>query len=117
MVKEDYEIGLLRAKYLDLANVTFTQEQYNACEGYIDSFLETIPEGGKPADVIKTEFDKIEHRKNKQRKELNEFLKDKGELERTDIKLQGEKDIVIEGLHDKKTVCWMVARDNGLFNG
>ena len=43
-------------------------------------------------------------------------MKDKGELEKTDIRNQGEIEIQIEALHDKKTICWVVALKHGLLH-
>jgi len=111
---KDYSLGHLRAKYLDMANMSFTTQQYLEAEGHIKSFMDTIKEDTEPAKELTKEFDIIEVRKHAQKKELMHHLEDKGELEKTDIKMQGELEIVIEALHDKKIVCWNVSQRHGL---
>jgi len=115
-MSDDYEIGILRAKYLDLANLSFAGGHYVECEGMIKNFLDTIPDDKKCAEEINVEFDKINERKIKQKDKLKEYLKDKGELEKTDLRNQGESEITIEALHDQKTVCWVIAMKHGLLH-
>lgn len=109
-------IGMLRAKYLDMANMNFATGQYLEAEGDIKAFLDTIKDGTKAAMDIKIEFDKIEQRKHMQRKQLDEHIQGKGELERTDLKNQGRLEIEVDALHDKKVICWYLAQVHGLFD-
>ena len=109
-------IGHKRMKYLDLANMYFIQGDYISAEGCIVSFLETIKEDSPESEIIKKEFDKIEVIKNKQYKQILDFIKDKGECERSDIKIKGEQEILVESLHNKKTVCWNMAMTRGMFD-
>ena len=112
----DYSIGHLRMKYLDLANMTFTQQQYILCEGYLTSFMETVDDNSESSKKIKEGFDRIELQRRLALNQLMDHVKDMGELEKTDTKNQGELEITVEGLHDKKTICWTVALSQGLFH-
>ena len=49
---KDYSIGHLRAKYLDLANMSFTQGEYLQAEGHIKAYLDTIPDNTEAAQTI-----------------------------------------------------------------
>jgi len=111
---KDYSLGHLRAKYLDLANMSFTQGEYLQAEGNIKSFLDTIPQETEAAKQITQDFNIIEIRKQQQKKELYAHIQGKGELEKTDIKNQGNMEIEIEALHDKKVICWNTAMKYGL---
>jgi len=108
-------LGIERMKYLDLANMSFSNGEYDLTEGAINSFLETIKDGSDAAKMITIEFDKIELNKKADTHRLNEHLKTLRTLERTDVKNKGNQEIRIEYLHDKKTVCWTVAMKHGLF--
>jgi len=112
----EYSIGHKRMKYLDLANLTFTQGEYEMALGYINAFMETIEENTRSAELIKEQFDNIEIKMKNDRKELKEHIKDMGELEKIDTKRKGELEIAIDGIHDKKTACWNIAMVEGLFN-
>lgn len=114
--KMDYSIGHLRIKYLDLANVSFAQNNYIGANGYVDSFLDTIKEETKSGQVIKEEFDKITLMKRQRLDSLVESIKDLGYLEKKDVKNSGKEEIEINTIHDKKEVCWRVAMKEGLFN-
>lgn len=114
--KMDYNIGHIRMKYLDMANMSFTQGNYKECEGFITAFLETIKDDGAEADMIRKNFDSIERIKRERKRDLSEHIKDLGELERVDTKAQGELEITIESLLDRKTICWNVAMKQGLFH-
>jgi len=106
---KDYSLGHMRAKYLDLANMTFIRENTTECAKNLDSFLDTIPPDSEAAKYITKEFDKIELMKRLQTQQLMEEIKTLGELEKTDIKNQGELMINAEALHDKKIICWNAA--------
>ena len=112
----DYSIGHLRIKYLDLANISFAQNNYTIAKGYVDDFLETIDETTDEGKELKKEFDIITARKNKQLKELETSVANMGYLEQKDIKNDGRESIEINCIHDKKSVCWRIALKGGLFN-
>ena len=112
----DYSIGHLRIKYLDLANISFAQNNYTIAKGYIDDFLDTIDETTTHGKNIKTEFDKIHARKKHQLGELEKSVQSLGYLEQKDISNDGRESIEINCIHDMKEVCWRIALANGLFN-
>jgi len=120
--KKEHSIGFTRMKYLDLANITFASQDFEICNQYINAFLETINEDSKSGKEITKQFDIIEQHKKEQLKQLSEYIsgnenyKGLGELEKTDTKNEGEKSIYVDVLHSRKTVCWTVAMNNGLFH-
>jgi len=111
---KDYSIGHLRAKYLDLANMYFVQGNTRDCAGYIDAFLNTIPDESEAASYIREEFDKVEVIKNNNKKILFDEMKNLGSLEKTDVKIDGDKQINVDNLQDKKVVCWNASAKYGL---
>jgi len=117
-------IGFLRMKYLDQANMNFTMglgtenaTYFKECEGNIDNFLDTIDADKPEGKIIQDQFDRIDDEKHKRLQELKEYIKDKGELECIDLNNTGRMQIYIDSLHDKKTICWNVAIEKGLFHG
>jgi len=110
-----YTVGHLRMKYLDLANMSFAQNNYIAADGYIKNFLDTIKDDSKAADLIKKEFDKIILQKRKSIEELIKSTESLGYLEQKDILDEGKTNIEVNCIHDKKVVCWKVAQEEGLF--
>lgn len=111
---KDYSIGHMRAKYLDLANMSFVTENTVECSRQLDNFIDLIKEGSKESEELTVQFDNIEINKQKNIKLLLAEIKDLGELEKTDIKNQGERQLLLECLHDKKIVCWNIAMKYGL---
>lgn len=111
---KDYSLGHTRAKYLDLANMSFVTENTNECSRQLDNFIDLIKENTDEAKELTKQFDHIELNKQMHTKQLLEEIKDMGELEKTDIKNQGEKQLLMEALHDKKIVCWNIAMKYGL---
>ena len=117
-------VVFLRMKYLDQANMNFTMglgsenpTYFKECEGNLDNFLDTIDAEKPEGMIIQKEFDRIEEEKHKRLMELNESIEDKGELEMIDVNTSGRMQIYIDSLHDKRTVCWNVAIEKGLFHG
>jgi hypothetical protein len=116
MVETDgYSVGHLRIKYLDLANMAFAQNNYIQADGYIKSFLDTIKDGSKAAEIITREFDRISNRKKVSLEELTKSTENLGYLEQKDLFDEGRTSIEINSIHDRKVVCWMVAQKEGLF--
>ena len=111
---KDYSLGHMRAKYLDLANMSFVTENTAECSRQLDNFIDLIEEGSDVAKDIAERFDKIELNKQIHTQQLLDEIKDMGELEKTDIKNQGERQLLMESLHDKKIVCWSLAMKYGL---
>ena len=111
---KDYSIGHLRAKYLDMANMTFQGDDTTECSRNLDAFLDTIPEDSKAADYIKEHFDRVEMKKRIDMQKLLEEIKELGQLEKVDIKTKGEHMLHAESLHDKKIICWNAAHKYGL---
>ena len=103
---KDYSIGHLRAKYLDMANMTFQGDDTTECSRNLDAFLDTIPDDSPAAGYIKEQFDRIELKNRVDMKRLLEEIKELGQLEKADIKTKGEQMLHTESLHDKKIVCW-----------
>ena len=112
----DYSVGHLRIKYLDLANISFAQNNYTIAKGYVDDFLDTVDENSDEGKEIKTEFDKIYTRKKNQLKELETSVESMGYLEQKDLKNDGRESIEVNAIHDMKEVCWRIALHSGLFN-
>lgn len=112
----DYSIGHLRIKYLDLANISFAQNNYTIAKGYIEDFLDTIDEKSEQGKTIKTEFDTVHSRKKHQLGELDKSITSLGYLEQRDISNDGRESIEINAIHDMKEICWRIALGNGLFN-
>jgi len=109
-------IGFERMKYLDMANIAFAEQNWTGCRGYLDAFLETIPETTKAATEIKELLNEIETTRTNQRNELNNTIKNMGYLEQRDLTERGNTQIEIEYVHSQKTICWKVALTHGLFN-
>ena len=110
-----YQVGLSRAKYLDIANMSFIQKNYDAAKESLDAFLGTIEENSEPADYITQEFDKIYNIRLQQRQQLEQKINDEGFLEQSIQGNQGFLSIDIEALHSMKAVCWAAASKYGLF--
>ena len=113
---EDYSIGHLRGKYLDLANMGFAQNNFIASSGYINDFLATIKEESEAGKEIKIEFDKITTIKRQRIEEIKKNAEKLGYLEKKDFENRGREDAEVNAIHDKMVVCWKVALNVGLFN-
>jgi len=111
---KDYSLGHMRAKYLDLANMSFVIENTTECARQLDNFIDLIEEDSEAAKELTQKFDEIELNKKLQTQQLMEEIKKMGDLEKTDIKNQGERQLLLEALHDKKIVCWNIAMKYGL---
>lgn len=124
MMEKTTNIGFLRMKYLDSANTNFTigvgandEKSYKQCESNLESFLETVDGESEEGKKIQEEFDRIEDEKKQKQEELEDFVKDKGELEKLDYNQSGNLQIYIDALQSKKSVCWNIAIEYGLFHG
>lgn len=113
---KDYSIGHLRIKYLDYANVCFAQKNPVAAHGYIDNFLDTVNENSEAGKTLKTEFDMITQRKQRQLNDLERVTEKLSYLEQEDTKRNGRTEIEVNSIHDKKETCWRIAMQYGLFN-
>jgi len=116
MEQTDYKIGHLRIKYLDMANISFAQQQYSISSGFVEDFIGTIDEKSTAGIEIKNEFDKCVERKADQIKKLKDKVANLGYLEKRDIENKEREQIEINNIHDKKEICWRIALSNGLFN-
>ena len=112
----DYKIGHLRIKYLDLANISFAQNDFIRANGYIKNFLDTVDDKSEAGRIIKEEFDKIILRKKREIESLESTLKNLGYLEQKDFETKGRAEIEINAIHDMKEVCWRISLEHGLFN-
>ena len=112
---KDYSLGHMRAKYLDLANMSFVTENMTECSRQLDNFIDLIKNDSKEAKELTQQFDKVELNRQMHTRQLMEEIKTLGELEKTDIKNQGEQQLIVECLHDKKIICWNIAMKYGLF--
>ena len=108
-------IGQERWKYLDMANMSFAAGDYIATDGYIKAFLETIKNDSEEAQIIRNEFDQIDFDRRKQLQDLQTQIKDMGYLEQADYDKEGRRQIEIEAIYNRTTVCWTLAVDNNLF--
>lgn len=113
--KPDYKLGILRLKYLDLSNMAFAQQNPILANGYINDFLQTIKEDSKAGKDIKKQFDETMEKREQQLKELFKATEKLGYLEKKDVENRGRQEIEINTIHDKKTICWSVSMENGLF--
>jgi len=114
--QQDYKIGHLRIKYLDMANISFAQQQYTNADGFVKDFIDTVDAESVAGKQIKTEFDECVKRKKAQTDRLKEKVVNLGYLEKRDFENAEREQIEINFIHDKKEVCWRVALSNGLFN-
>ena len=114
-VGDGYSIGHLRIKYLDLANISFAQNNYPLCHGYIKDFLDTVEENGEAGHLIKDEFDRVMRYKKEQIESLGKQVQDLGYLERKDVENQARDQIEVNALHDMKEICWRISLEKGLF--
>ena len=108
-------LGFERLKYLDMANLSFAEQNWIGCRGYIDAFLETIVEESKAADMIKEQFADVEADRKEQQSTLDEKATSLGYLEQRDLMERGKLQIEMEYVHSQKTVCWQVALEMKLF--
>jgi len=109
-------LGQERWKYLDMANMAFSAQNWTAVEGYIKAFLETIKDDSSEAKEIKIEFDRIDRERKMRFDELQRDIAHLGFLEQRDVLNNGREQIEIEAIHNRKAMCWTVALNNGLFN-
>jgi len=110
-----YSIGHLRIKYLDLANMSFAQNDFVTCKGYIDDFMDTVDAESDSGKMLKEEFDKIYASKKTMDIELDKNITDLGYFEQKDAEEDGRRNIEINSLHDIKETCWRVSLKHGLF--
>ncbi|MBD3321810.1 MAG: hypothetical protein GF350_12005 [Chitinivibrionales bacterium] len=115
MEQQNYSIGHLRIKYLDLANVKFAQNDPVTAKGFIDDFLDTIDEESESGKKIKSELDQLYLRKQNQLVQLKETADELSYLEKEDTMNRGRTEIEINHIHDIKEVCWRAAMKYGLF--
>lgn len=113
---ENYSMGHLRIKYLDLANMAFAQNNFIAANGYIKDFLDTVEDDTDASNEIKTEFDKVIKIKKQSIDEIRKDAENLGYLEKKDFENRGREDTEINAIHDMKEICWRVALSTGLFN-
>jgi len=111
---KDYSLGHKRGKELDMADMCFAQQDTQGCGFHLDNFMDTIPEESEAAKELKHDFDIVEIQLHHNTKLLIEELKDMGDLEKTDVKVKGNQQLLIESLHDKKIICWKVSLKYGL---
>lgn len=110
-----FQVGLNRAKYLDIANMSFIQENYDGAKESINAFLDTIDENSPVAQEITKQFDGIYNTRIIQRSRLEKEIKGNGFLEQSMQGNQGFFRIDIEALHSMKAICWAIAQKYGLF--
>ncbi len=110
-----FQIGLNRAKYLDIANMSFIQKNYDGVKESLNAFLDTIDENSDVAKEITEKFDEIYNARINQRIQLEENIKNNGFLEQSIQGNQGFSNIDIETLHSMKALCWAIAQKYGLF--
>lgn len=109
-------MGQERWKYLDMANMSFANGDCVAADGYIKAFLETIKEDSPEAKEVKIEFDRIERERKIRINELNSDTEHLGYLEQRDVRNKVREQIEIDATYSRKTVCWTIALNAGLFN-
>ena len=112
----DYSIGHTRMKYLDLANIHFTQSNFVACKRDIENFLDTVKEDSDYGKEIKKEFDKVFSNKKKIEDAIDKQITNLGYLERRDFEDGAKSELEVNTIHDMKEICWRIALRDGLFN-
>jgi len=112
----DYSIGHLRIKYLDLANLSFAQNNYTQCKGYIDNFLDTIKSDSDTGREIKSEFDNVFNKRKQVEDAVEKKIDSMGYLERKDFEDNAKTELEINTIHDLKEICWRISLRDGLFN-
>ena len=109
-----FQVGLNRARYLDLANMHFIQQNYDAVKESLYAFLDTVDEESEPGVYIIDQFDLLYDERKQQRSKLEQSILDAGFLEQSITGNNGFTQIETETLHGMKTVCWTAARKFGL---
>ena len=112
----DYSIGHVRMKYLDLANIHFTQGNWGGCRRDLENFLDTVDADSKSGKDIEKDFDKAHNNKDKVEKAIEKQVENLGYLERKDFEDNARGELEINILHDKKEICWRICLRDGLFN-
>lgn len=108
-------MGQERWKYLDMANMSFAAGDYTSTDGYVKAFLETIKDDSDEAREIKIEFDRIDRERKNRIDELTTKTEHLGYLEQKDVRNTGREQIEIDAVYSRKTVCWTMAMNAGLF--
>jgi len=109
-----FQVGLNRARYLDLANMHFIQQNYDAVKESLYAFLDTVDEESEPGIYIIDQFDLIYDERKQQRNKLEQVIRDEGFLEQSITGNNGFTQIEIETLHSMKSVCWTASQKFGL---
>ena len=109
-----FQVGLNRARYLDLANMHFIQQNYDAAKESLYAYLDTIDEESEPGQYIIDQFDILYEERKQQRERLERSILDEGFLEQSITGNNGFTQIEIETLHGMKAVCWTAAQKFGL---
>jgi len=112
----DYSVGHVRMKYLDLANIHFTQGNFLSCSHDIDNFVDTVDADSKSGKDIKNEFDKIYINKQKIMDMIDKQVEQLGYLERKDFEDSTKSEVEVNTIHDLKEICWRICLRDGLFN-
>jgi len=113
-VTKEYRVGLLRSKYLDLANMDFAQGDYDGVKEQIKNFMDTIDDNSKAAQMLRKEFDEAYLKRKKDRLHFDNELQTQGFLEQSVNSNRGFDEIDLNTLHDLKTICWTIANKQGL---
>ena len=109
-------IGEKRLEYLDLANKSWVENDFESVQNFMDSFLTTIRDGTPTADEIKNEFDKIEKKKNDS---WDKLIKETSQMEtqtQCEQRFYGNQEINLMALKERLNLCWQIAMRDGKFN-
>lgn len=109
-----FQVGLNRVRYLDLANMHFIQQNYDAVKESLYAFLDTIDDESEPGRYIIEQFDLLYDERKRQREELECKIADSGFLEQSITGNNGFMNIDLEILHGMKAVCWTASQKFGL---
>ena len=109
-------IGVDRYNCLQMADDCFARGDYAGCGRHIDNFLSKIDEKNEAGKKIKAEFDHLSKIREEQIKELHKVTETMRYLEQRDTRDRYRNEIEVSALLDKKSICWSVSLELGLFN-
>jgi len=108
-------IGEKRLEYLDLANKSWSANEFESVQNFMDSFLTTIRDGSQIADEIKLEFDKIEKDKDSNWEKLVKDTAQEVTQIQCEQRFYGNQELNLSALKQRLNFCWQVAIKYKLF--
>lgn len=109
-------IGAKRLEYLDLANKTFSGNDFQQANAYLESFMTTVRDETNIASDIKKEFDSIEKKRIDTWNKIVEETTKMDTWSQSEVRSEQRIALAVEVLHDKIDSCWKIAIKYGAFN-